>query len=302
MKNNKLWLAAACVGLIGACAPVVPKELVDARAAYARASTGIAARAAPAELHVASDALAVAEQAFDREPKSFQTRDLSYIAERKAQLAEAAATIALEKKRQARAASNYQSAQAGIVDKTKRKLTKAEHKLDQTNTELAASERDRVAAANQASQESAARKAAEQRASDAQAALAHLAAVKNDRRGVVITLSGSVLFASGKSALLPAARAQLGKVTDVLLKNGGRHLRIEGHTDSQGSNSYNQELSQRRSDAVRTFIVGRGYQARLIKSVGRGEGNPVADNATAEGRANNRRVEIIISPQRTSSR
>jgi outer membrane protein OmpA-like peptidoglycan-associated protein len=298
MNTRKLFLAAASVGLIGllgACTPTVPKELADARAAYTRASTGVAARAAPAELHVASDALALAEQAFEKEPKSFQTRDLAYIAERKAQLAEAAAEIALQRKKKASAQRMFQSTQSGIVDQTKRRLSK-------TNSRLAASERDRIAAADQAARELQARKAAEQRASDAQAALAKLAAVKNERRGVVITLSGSVLFASGKFTLLPAARSQLGKVADVMLKNRERHLTIEGHTDSRGSDSYNQALSQQRADAVRAFFVERGYHAKLITAIGRGEARPIADNATAEGRANNRRVEIIIDPVQTSSR
>ena len=111
---------------------------------------------------------------------------------------------------------------------------------------------------------------------------------------MVITLSGSVLFASNQSALLPEARSRLDQVSDVLLSTRERHIMVEGHTDSQGSNSYNMDLSQRRADSVRNYIVQRGYEADLIKARGLGEGNPIADNGSAEGRANNRRVEIII--------
>ena len=73
-----------------------------------------------------------------------------------------------------------------------------------------------------------------------------------------------------------------------------RYLLVEGHTDSQGSDSYNQGLSQRRADAVRDYIVQRGYPADHIQARGKGEANPIADNASPEGRANNRRVEIVI--------
>ena len=74
-----------------------------------------------------------------------------------------------------------------------------------------------------------------------------------------------------------------------------RKLIVEGHTDSQGSSSSNQVLSQQRADAVRSYIISRGYPADLIQAQGIGEDRPVADNASAEGRANNRRVEIVIA-------
>jgi outer membrane protein OmpA-like peptidoglycan-associated protein len=73
-----------------------------------------------------------------------------------------------------------------------------------------------------------------------------------------------------------------------------RNLIVEGHTDSQGSDSYNQGLSQRRANAVRDYLVQKNYPTERIQSRGKGEGSPIADNASAEGRANNRRVEIII--------
>ena len=86
MKTNSLLIAVACAGVFTSCAATVPVELVNAREAYRRASTGPAATAAPAELHVANYALAEAEQSFQRDPDSYRTRDLAYIAERKAQL------------------------------------------------------------------------------------------------------------------------------------------------------------------------------------------------------------------------
>ena len=77
-----------------------------------------------------------------------------------------------------------------------------------------------------------------------------------------------------------------------------RNLTVEGHTDSRGTSSSNQELSQQRADAVRTYIISRGYPSDLIHAHGIGQDRPVADNLSAEGRANNRRVEIIIDPVR----
>jgi outer membrane protein OmpA-like peptidoglycan-associated protein len=136
---------------------------------------------------------------------------------------------------------------------------------------------------------------ADQRTADAQAALAKLAAVKEEARGLVITLSGSVLFASNKSALIPSAQNRLNKVADALLATKERKLTVEGYTDSQGSSSYNQILSQKRADEVRSYLVSRGYPGELIQAQGLGEDSPIASNDNAEGRANNRRVEIVVS-------
>jgi outer membrane protein OmpA-like peptidoglycan-associated protein len=151
-------------------------------------------------------------------------------------------------------------------------------------------------AAERLSAEQRARAAADQRAADALTALAKLAAVKEEARGRVITLSGSVLFASNQATLLPDARVRLDQVSEVLLTTRERPITVEGHTDSQGPSKHNLELSQRRADAVRDYIVQKGYQADLVQAHGIGEERPIADNASAEGRANNRRVEIVIAP------
>ena len=295
MKTNNLLIVVACAGLFGGCAAAVPSELVNARAAYQRASTGPAVQAAPAELHVANQALAKAEQSFQDNSDSYQTRDLAYVAERKSEIAEAIASIAIEQKTQSKAKNDYQATQGKIANKTKQDLSQA-------RTELAASQHSGEMTAEKLSAEQKARADADKRAADAQAALAKLAEVKEEPRGMVITLSGSVLFASNQATLLPEARSRLDQVSDVLLTTRERNLSIEGHTDSQGSNSSNLDLSQRRADAVRDYLVQRGYQADRIKSRGLGEGSPIADNASAEGRANNRRVEIIIERELHASK
>jgi outer membrane protein OmpA-like peptidoglycan-associated protein len=138
---------------------------------------------------------------------------------------------------------------------------------------------------------------ADARAKDAMGRLAASGSKVNEEpRGVVITMAGGVLFASGKDALLAGAQDKLGQVAEALKNQGDHKILVEGHTDSQGSDAANQMLSERRAQAVTTFLVSRGVAADQIRAEGVGEGRPVADNASAEGRANNRRVEIIIQP------
>lgn len=281
MKPITYLIIIACAGLlVGCAASAPPAELINARQAYQRASAGQAAQLVPAELHKAQAALAIAEKSFQDDPKSFRTRDLAYVADRKAKMAEALATTAAGNAATAKANKDLQATQSEIVKNTKE--------------DLAASERSGALKAEQLAAAEKARLDADKRAADAQEALAKLAAVKEEERGLVITLSGSVLFASGKSALLPAAQTRLTQVADALLATKERRLTVEGHTDSQGSSSFNQGLSQQRADAVRSYIISRGYPGDLIRAQGIGEDRPVADNTSAEGRANNRRVEIII--------
>ncbi|HEX3850192.1 MAG TPA: OmpA family protein, partial [Polyangiaceae bacterium] len=146
------------------------------------------------------------------------------------------------------------------------------------------------------SQETNARNAADARAARAMESLAKIAQIKEEARGMVITLSGQVLFVTGKSELLPAAQDQLGQVAKALQDQGEtKPLVVEGYTDSVGSDSANMTLSQSRADAVRSFLISKGLPANKVSAVGRGKSNPVAGNDTADGRANNRRVEIIVA-------
>ena len=294
MKANRFLILIACATALASCATTAPKELVDARAAYRQAGAGIAPQVAPAELHVAELALARAEQSFKDNKDGYQTRDLAYLAQRKSELAEAAASIVVEQKSQDQAKNDFQATQGQIITKTRADL-------NEKASALTASQQSGAMTAEKLATEQDARAAADRRAADAQAALARLAAVKDEARGMVITLSGSVLFASNRFVLLPEAQKRLDQVAEVLLSTRERNLVVEGHTDSQGSESANIVLSQGRADAVRSYLVQRGYEGDRIQAHGIGEGHPVADNASAEGRANNRRVEIIISRDKQSS-
>ncbi len=125
-------------------------------------------------------------------------------------------------------------------------------------------------------------------------ALQKLAAVKEEARGLVITLNGSVLFATNQSALLPSAQERLQAVAAALQDNPTGGILVEGHTDSVGSQAANEDLSRRRAEAVRNFLISQGVDKDRIRAEGLGSSRPIADNKSAEGRANNRRVEIVI--------
>jgi outer membrane protein OmpA-like peptidoglycan-associated protein len=301
-KRNLMISVLATLGL-AACGSSPSRELVDARAAYARASTGPAAQSVPAEVHKARVSLDAAEAAYHSD--SSNQRDLAYVAERKAQLAEVLS-------KQAENAALRVNAEANLVSVKDADARATKTELNRTKADLVGAERDatdekrRAAEANTKTAEANAKTAeADRRAADADAKvkamqleLAKWAAVKEEPRGVVITLSGSVLFASDKAALLPEAKNRLSQVTTALMETKERHLDIQGFTDSQGKDPYNIDLSQRRADAVRVHLIAGGYPPDLISAKGLGKASPVADNGTAEGRANNRRVEIIIEPKR----
>ena len=146
-----------------------------------------------------------------------------------------------------------------------------------------------------------ARAEAEGEADSAKAALEQLqaiATIRENEEGTVITLTGEVLFASGKSQLLPTARERLDTVAAALKAQDERvTMVIEGHTDSKGTLGRNEHLSFARAQAVRKYLIEQGVTGDRIKAVGRGEREPVASNRTAEGRANNRRVEIILNEE-----
>ncbi|MGH8042147.1 MAG: OmpA family protein [Rudaea sp.] len=112
-------------------------------------------------------------------------------------------------------------------------------------------------------------------------------------QGMQMTLD-DIAFAPGQSGLRPAAQSSLGKLVAFVNRAPGKHIRIEGHTDSSGSAKANQTLSQRRADAVRDALITAGVRANRITAVGLGDAQPVASNATADGRARNRRVDVIL--------
>jgi outer membrane protein OmpA-like peptidoglycan-associated protein len=141
------------------------------------------------------------------------------------------------------------------------------------------------------------RLAAERSAAAALKSLDEVARVREEARGIVITLSGAVLFATGEHSLLPIAKEKLRDVAKALLEQGDTTILVEGHTDSRGSSEKNHELSLLRAQEVRGYLVSQGIPTNNIQALGLGEDRPIASNETAEGRANNRRVEIVVNPR-----
>lgn len=315
----KLIYTGLAAGLLISCAHMAPKELVGAREAYNRASNGPAAKLTPSDVHKAKVALDSAETQFQNDPDSQEAKDLAYVAERSAQLAEVLAMQSqdeLDKKASEAAFVAKQGQQNVAVKKdlanTKAELAAGNMRSKEDGEKLAAARigrqdaEDKTAEANRNAADAnknaadANIKTAKAEAKNAalEAAIASLAAVKQEPRGLVMTLSGGVMFVSNQATLLPSAQSKLDQISAALISSSDttESILIEGYTDSVGGDAHNITLSQRRAQAVRDYIVSRGYPTEKIRSNGMGKANPVASNANAEGRANNRRVEIIIAP------
>jgi outer membrane protein OmpA-like peptidoglycan-associated protein len=119
-------------------------------------------------------------------------------------------------------------------------------------------------------------------------------ATRDTARGLIANMS-DVLFKTGSFELMPAARERLAKVSGIVLAYPSLHLQVEGHTDSIGTDDYNQALSEKRAGAVRDYLVQEGISADAIKALGFGKTEPIASNDTPEGRQQNRRVELVLS-------
>jgi outer membrane protein OmpA-like peptidoglycan-associated protein len=162
----------------------------------------------------------------------------------------------------------------------------------------------RADAEARAEEAASAARAAEARAADAEARLAEafaeldrilidVAGVTETERGLVVTL-GSGTFASGQASLTARSRSEVGRIARVLQEFPDRDILIEGHTDAVGEEAANQALSERRADAVRAALIADGVSPRRITALGSGESRPISDNDTPAGRAENRRVEIVV--------
>jgi outer membrane protein OmpA-like peptidoglycan-associated protein len=119
-------------------------------------------------------------------------------------------------------------------------------------------------------------------------------ATRDSARGLVANMS-DVLFRSGRYELAPGARERLAKVSGIILAYPSLHVSVEGHTDSVGGDEYNQSLSELRAQAVRDYFVQQGIASSSVEAHGYGKTAPIASNDTAEGRQQNRRVELVLS-------
>lgn len=121
--------------------------------------------------------------------------------------------------------------------------------------------------------------------------------VTNDARGTIISMS-DILFETGKANLTPDLKTSLAKIAGILLVFKNSRVVVEGHTDNVGSEEYNQTLSERRAENVMNFLVEQGVNASRLTSIGYGLLRPIADNETKEGKAKNRRVDLIVQEKK----
>jgi outer membrane protein OmpA-like peptidoglycan-associated protein len=290
-KHAVIWFVPAAL-LAAACAGerVPPKALADARADYFRARDGIAARLDPTDVHEADVALQRAERAYESDPQAPSTIDLAIIADRRALLAEAHAGTLQAQQDAQQATAALEAAKAEQLKTTRAQLNQSQDALGRTQMQL--SEQEAAAAAQKAQLV-----ALEAKLKDARDTIAKIASVKDDDRGMVITLSGEVLFKTGKSDLKPAAMAKLDQIAQAL-SGKEQPIVVYGFTDDVGTRDHNMGLSMSRAQSVRDYLVTKGIPKDLIESRGQGPDNPVADNTSIDGRAQNRRVEIVVQPRK----
>jgi len=322
MKHISFGLAGALVALT-ACQTVPPTnpELEEARAAVNTAATDPAVTTAAApELQRARDALVGAETAWNDRDEG-ETRSRAYIARQRAKIAsEVGARYTLEQRlqqtsaererirteartREAQAAET-RAAEASRDASAAREQAQAAQAQAQTQAAQAQAAQAQAQVAQDQVQAERRRSEDQQRQLDAERERANRMqhdleslAAKSTARGVVVTLQ-DVLFDSGKAQLRSGGLRSLERVAGVLKNYPERRLLIEGFTDSQGSESYNLELARRRADTVKQQLQALGIPDQRVETHAYGEAFPVADNETAEGRQQNRRVELLFSDGR----
>jgi len=275
MKISTIAVVSSFLAATACAASTPTPELVSARQAYDRARTDPSASLVPDSVLSAKQSLDKAEAVHEKDPQSDEERSYSYVAQRRAELAITLGENAKTKQQAEAAAVQYSQLQDKLRTSAVAQLGAERNQVNQLGSALVQSEA---------------------KAARAMESLNKIAQVKEEARGMVITLSGQVLFVTGKSELLPAARDQLDQVAIALKDQGSlKPMVVEGYTDSVGSDATNQKLSKDRAESVRAYLVSKGVPSDKITSVGKGKANPVASNDTPEGRANNRRVEIIVA-------
>ena len=315
---RRLFLATLLIGV--AAGAMAAKHDLDYERLRANLDTLAAdpmlGRLAPAERALAEQAVQALAEGGSRGEHAHRL----YMAERRVDIAYAAAQAAEQERRLAELDREHDRI---LLEASQRELQRARMDAERTRmeSELRAEESERLRLQGEQSAQEAEAARAEaaqtQRLLDAQAKSAELArkeaqlaeAAAGDlrkrlsnlratrgARGMQMTLD-DIAFAPGQAGLRPEAKASLGQLVAFVNRDPAKPIRIEGHTDSRGKPEANHVLSQRRADAVRAALVAAGVAANRITSVGLGEDEPVAGNDTEEGRARNRRVDVILEDQ-----
>jgi outer membrane protein OmpA-like peptidoglycan-associated protein len=297
LHRSLIATAVASILLTTACstAPVKPDGAADARVRLTQLQSdpNLASRA-PVEIKDADAAVRAAEQP---ELNKELAEHRVYMADRKVDTAKALAetrfaedqrVVLTAQRDRARLEARTQEADAAKGQAATARAEGAEQKAAADQARIDASTAQ-LAAAN-----------SEQQATELQRQIDVLQAKPTDR-GLVLTL-GDVLFTTGRADLKAGATDNLNKLVAFLDKYPDRSIAIQGYTDSMGSEDYNQGLSERRADSVKSYLTGQGIGSTRITASGKGRSDPVADNDSAAGRQQNRRVEVIISNPPTALR
>lgn len=289
LPNKTLLSVAVATLLLAACsaAPTKPDGAASLRSRLSQLqSDPQLGTGAPLAMKEAEVAVAAAEQP---QTDKVMAAHLVFMADKKISIAQAQAEshLAVEQRKgltEQREAMRLQS-RTQEADAANRRANVAVADADEQKraAELARAQAD----------------AARNESADAQSAALELQRQINDLqaqvtgRGLVLTL-GDVLFASGTAELNAGGASHLVKLGGFLNKYPERTTVIEGYTDSVGSDEFNQALSQRRADAVKSYLVGQGINASRLTAAGKGESSPVGNNGSSTGRQQNRRVEVVI--------
>lgn len=285
----------------------VPLDMYEARNAVDIAKSRGADKYAPEVFSKAQGSLQAAETALANKANK---KDIVSTARQTVQFSEDARALAAQrqeeeriaKEREAAAAQARAEAEAKAAAEAKRQaeLTAAREAQMKAEAELAAAkakaEQDALRAKEEAAKAEAERnrKAAEDLRAQLLDQFNRILPTTDTDRGLRVNMA-DVLFDTGKYDLRPAAREALAKFSGIVIAHPGLKLDVEGHTDSVGSDAFNQQLSEQRANAVMQYLVSQGLAQNSITSQGFGKSDPIASNDTLQGRQQNRRVEIIIS-------
>jgi outer membrane protein OmpA-like peptidoglycan-associated protein len=285
----------------------VPLEMYEARNAVDIAKSRRAAEYAPEILSKAQASLDEAENALAR---NADKKQIISTARQTVQFSEDARALAAQRQEEQRIAAERDAAAAQAKSEAEAKAREeASRQAELDAAKQAQMKAEADAAALKAKMEAdtlkAKEEAAQAEAERARQATADLRAqlleqlnrildTRDTPRGLVVNMA-DVLFDIGKYDLRTEAREKLARLSGVVLAHPGLNLAVEGYTDNIGSEDLNQKLSDKRAESVRTFLVAQGLGDGNVTAQGFGMSTPVADNATAAGRQENRRVEIVVS-------
>jgi len=282
----------------------VPLEVYEARNAVEIAKSRAADKYAPEIFSKAEASLKMTENSLANKADKKETIST---ARQTVQFSEDARALSVQRQeedrianeRAAAAATAAATAKAEAEAKATAEATEAKRKADeeaQRQAELAAAKEEVLKAKEDAAMAEAER--ARKAAADLRAQLLdqfnRVLPTRDTPRGLVVNM-GDVLFDTGKSDLRSEAREGLAKLSGITMAHPGLNLEVEGHTDSTGSDGLNQKLSEDRAGAVRDYLVQQGLADSSVSAKGFGKSMAVADNTTATGRQQNRRVEIVVS-------